>query len=77
MMLGTFPVVLGSMSFENACDFLNQNGVQMIEIGCGGCPGERTEDKQPNWVTCPWPGDFMEILNYQWNEVLILSEGDY
>ena len=25
----------------------------------------------PNWVTCPWPEDFLKILEYQWNEVLI------
>lgn len=148
MKLGTFTVVLGDMSFENACKFLSENGVQMIEIGCGGypgknhcdpdvllnndeefekfkktisdynleisaischgnmvhpnkeiaqkdeedfnkaillakklgvtvvntfsgCPGGSKEDKTPNWVTCPWPDDFSEILDYQWDEVLI------
>ena len=25
----------------------------------------------PNWVTCPWPEDFSQILEWQWNEVLI------
>ena len=24
-----------------------------------------------HWVTCPWPDDFSEILEYQWNDVLI------
>ena len=148
MKLGTFSVVLGGMPLKEACAFLSQNGVQMIEIGCGGypgtahcdpevllndeeklaefiqtikeynleisalschgnmvhpvkeiagkfddnltnaillaeklgvpvvntfsgCPGGSAEDRQPNWVTCPWPEDFTEILNYQWNEVLI------
>ena len=36
-----------------------------------GCPGGSPEDKTPNWVTCPWPDDFSEILEYQWNDVLI------
>ena len=27
--------------------------------------------KYPNWVTCPWPEDYLEILDYQWNQVLI------
>ena len=36
-----------------------------------GCPGGSPEDKMPNWVTCPWPEDFLEILDYQWDEVLI------
>ena len=139
---------MGGMPLKEACAFLSQNGVQMIEIGCGGypgtahcdpevllhdeeklaefiqtikeynleisalschgnmvhpvkeiaekfddnltnaillaeklgvpvvntfsgCPGGSAEDRQPNWVTCPWPEDFTEILNYQWNEVLI------
>ena len=25
----------------------------------------------PNWVTCPWPDEFRDILEYQWNEVAI------
>ncbi len=36
-----------------------------------GCPGDWEGAKYPNWVTCPWPNDFGEILEYQWNEVLI------
>jgi len=36
-----------------------------------GCPGDWEGAKYPNWVTCPWPNDFGEILDYQWNEVLI------
>ncbi|MHA1849157.1 MAG: sugar phosphate isomerase/epimerase family protein [Promethearchaeota archaeon] len=36
-----------------------------------GCPGGSPDDKTPNWVTCPWPPDFLEILKYQWNDVLV------
>ncbi len=36
-----------------------------------GCPGDCETAKYPNWVTCPWPNDFGEILEWQWNEVLI------
>lgn len=36
-----------------------------------GCPGDSERSKYPNWVTCPWPEDFNEILKYQWDEVLI------
>lgn len=35
------------------------------------CPGGAPGDKTPNWVTCPWPPHFLEILDYQWNEVAI------
>ena len=36
-----------------------------------GCPGDQENAKYPNWVVCPWPNDFSEILEWQWNEVLI------
>ena len=36
-----------------------------------GCPGDCKDSKYPNWVTCPWPNDFSEVLEWQWNEVLI------
>lgn len=36
-----------------------------------GCPGDSPNSSYPNWVTCPWPDDFLKVLDYQWNEVLI------
>lgn len=36
-----------------------------------GCPGDSPASQYPNWVTCPWPEDFLKVLDYQWNEVLI------
>ena len=36
-----------------------------------GCPGDSAGSLHPNWVTCPWPEDFLKVLDYQWNEVLI------
>ena len=36
-----------------------------------GCPGGGPKDETPNWVTCPWPEEFLTMLDYQWNEVLI------
>ncbi len=36
-----------------------------------GCPGGAPADTQPNWVTCPWPPDYLEILEYQWKKVVI------
>lgn len=148
MKLGVLTVPLGGLSLDDACRFLAEKGVQMVEIGCGGfpgkahcnaeellkddakckefldtvhkhgieisalsahgnmvhpdpevaarfekdfvnaillaeklgvpvvntfsgCPGGSPEDKTPNWVTCPWPDDFSQILEYQWNDVLI------
>lgn len=31
-----------------------------------GCPGDSEGSKYPNWVTCPWPPDYLEILKWQW-----------
>ena len=36
-----------------------------------GCPGDCEQSKNPNWVTCAWPDDYLEILRYQWEGVLI------
>lgn len=41
-------------------------------INCfSGCPGDCETSKHPNWVVCPWPDDFSEVLDWQWNDVLI------
>jgi sugar phosphate isomerase/epimerase len=36
-----------------------------------GCPGDHEGARYPNWVTCPWPDDFLRILEWQWDEVTI------
>ena len=42
------------------------------QINCfSGCPGDCPESKNPNWVVCAWPPEYLEILDWQWNEVLI------
>ncbi|MDR1315927.1 MAG: sugar phosphate isomerase/epimerase [Spirochaetales bacterium] len=35
-----------------------------------GCPGDCAASQFPNWVTCPWPEDYLKVLEYQWNDVL-------
>ena len=56
--------------FVGAVLLAEKLGVKRI-ITFSGCPGGSPEDKTPNWVTCPWPDDYTEILKYQWDEVLI------
>jgi sugar phosphate isomerase/epimerase len=34
-----------------------------------GLPAGSPNDSMPNWVTCPWPPHFLEILKYQWDKV--------
>jgi sugar phosphate isomerase/epimerase len=45
-------------------------GVEVVTT-FSGCPGDHAGAKFPNWVTCPWPQDFRQILDWQWNEVAI------
>ncbi len=45
-------------------------GVEVV-ITFSGCPGDHPGAKYPNWVTCAWPEDYLEILKYQWEEVAI------
>ena len=56
--------------FVNTVLLAEKLGVKRV-ITFSGCPGGSPEDKTHNWVTCPWPDDFSEILKYQWDEVLI------
>ncbi|WP_050181343.1 sugar phosphate isomerase/epimerase family protein [Domibacillus robiginosus] len=39
--------------------------------GFSGCPGDHAEAKFPNWVTCSWPPEYAEMLEWQWNDVVI------
>ena len=36
-----------------------------------GCPGDSERAKSPNWVTCPWPDDFSQIVKWQWESKVI------
>ena len=44
-------------------------GVPVV-VDFSGCPGDSPNSKWPNWVTCPWPPDYLEILKWQWEEVV-------
>jgi sugar phosphate isomerase/epimerase len=45
-------------------------GVPVVNL-FSGCPGDSSEARHPNWVTCAWPGDYSEVLEWQWNEKII------
>ncbi|MBO5415716.1 MAG: sugar phosphate isomerase/epimerase [Clostridia bacterium] len=56
--------------FRDAVLLAEKLGVDTV-ITFSGCPGDHDGAKYPNWVTCPWPDDFLKILDWQWNEKLI------
>jgi sugar phosphate isomerase/epimerase len=39
-----------------------------VVVNFSGCPGDSAEARQPNWVTTPWPPEFLDVLDWQWNE---------
>jgi sugar phosphate isomerase/epimerase len=42
-------------------------GVPVV-IDFSGCPGDSDDAKYPNWVTCPWPPDYLDLLDWQWEK---------
>ena len=47
-----------------------QLGVPVI-VDFSGCPGDSPKSSQPNWVTCPWPPEYLKVLEWQWEKVAI------
>ena len=45
-------------------------GVDTIVL-MSGLPAGGPNDVRPNWVTCAWPSENREILDWQWNEKLL------
>jgi sugar phosphate isomerase/epimerase len=45
-------------------------GVDVIAT-FSGCPGGAPGDQSPNWITCPWPSEYLEMLENQWNRTVI------
>lgn len=41
-------------------------GIPVVN-GFSGCPGDNARARFPNWVTCAWPDEFREVLDWQWN----------
>jgi sugar phosphate isomerase/epimerase len=56
--------------FENAVLLAEKLGIDTV-VTFSGCPGDSETSLYPNWVTCPWPEDFLKVLDWQWNDVLI------
>jgi len=41
-----------------------------VMVDFSGCPGDSPNASAPNWVTCPWPPEYREVLEWQWNEIV-------
>lgn len=56
--------------FRDTVRLAAQLGVDRVNV-FAGCPGDGRGGRMPNWVTCLWPPEFAEILDWQWNEVVV------
>ena len=42
-----------------------------VVVNFSGCPGGAPGDQTPNFITAPWPEEFLAASRYQWDKVLI------
>jgi len=54
--------------FQATVKLAGKIGVDVVTT-FSGCPGDGPSAKYPNWVTCPWPPDFLKVLDWQWSKV--------
>jgi sugar phosphate isomerase/epimerase len=57
-------------AFVNSVKLASALGVPCVN-GFSGCPGDGPNAVNPNWVTCAWPDEYRDILEWQWNEKVI------
>lgn len=57
-------------AFVRAVTLAGLMGVRTVN-GFSGCPGDCETAKNPNWVTCAWPDEFRDVLDWQWAERVI------
>jgi sugar phosphate isomerase/epimerase len=42
-----------------------------VVVTFSGCPGDSDTATHPNWITTPWPPEFLEVLEWQWEKKAI------
>jgi sugar phosphate isomerase/epimerase len=57
-------------AWRNALKLAKLLKVEVVVV-FSGCPGDSERSLAPNWVTCPWPEDFLRVLDWQWNKKVI------
>jgi sugar phosphate isomerase/epimerase len=56
--------------FRDTVRLAERLGVGVVNL-FSGCPGDGPGARQPNWVTCPWPPEYGEIVTWQWDTVVL------
>jgi sugar phosphate isomerase/epimerase len=62
-------------NIAQACREISRKTIRLAEklevpvvIDFSGCPGDSDKAKYPNWVTCPWPPEYLDLLAWQWEK---------
>jgi sugar phosphate isomerase/epimerase len=42
-----------------------------VVVTFSGCPGDSETAAHPNWITTAWPPEFLEVLDWQWEQKVI------
>ena len=56
-------------TFYKTVEAARQLGLDTV-VTMSGCPGDPTGGMYPNWVTCTWQREFVELGERQWAEVI-------
>jgi sugar phosphate isomerase/epimerase len=56
--------------FRRTIDLAKLMDVPVV-VTFSGCPGDSDDAKHPNWVTTPWPPEFLDVLEWQWEKKAI------
>ncbi|MCP1111155.1 sugar phosphate isomerase/epimerase family protein [Ohessyouella blattaphilus] len=64
---------IGDKYHEDMCNAVKlAHEMNVDTLTCfSGCAGDYPGARMPNWVTCSWPDDYLKILEYQWNDVMV------
>lgn len=57
-------------AFVNSVKLSSALGIGIVN-GFSGCPGDGPAAVNPNWVTCAWPDEYRDVLNWQWESSVI------
>jgi sugar phosphate isomerase/epimerase len=42
-----------------------------VVVTFSGCPGDSETAAHPNWITTAWPPEFLDVLDWQWEQKVI------
>lgn len=55
---------------SNTIKLAEMMGIKTV-VDFAGCPGSDENATKPSWVTCSWPPDYIETLEWQWDKKVI------